>query len=362
MRGGGKSETGKVCDPTLGGGEGTTSKMSVLARSAIIYCHALFLFCGCLLDIPFGVVLGTRLLGGREAAAALPSPVKVVPALAGEGPGGGGGGSKLCRARESGRGGDGAEYGSASESARTLAGGAGVIEELAVGALRAGGGGAVRTGDDPALAGRTGGGGGALPGVVGGRFLRLGGTGGAAILRGGMEGTGRATTEGIGRTGGDGVGRAGGEVLRLTTGGGRGATGGGLGAIGGDVVCTRGGGALLGRGGALDGGAGTVRDGKPGAGRLGGAAAGAAVEGFGRGTALIGGGGAAGLGIILSRLGIVGGFPNVGAFPVIHKMNLTLIGTITDTHQGQTALQVLIWVSPPRISLRAEGLRLQLQP
>jgi len=26
-RGGGKSETGKVCDPTLGGGEGTTSTM-----------------------------------------------------------------------------------------------------------------------------------------------------------------------------------------------------------------------------------------------------------------------------------------------------------------------------------------------
>jgi hypothetical protein len=86
------------------------------------------------------------------------------------------------------------------------------------------------------------------------------------------------------------------------------------------------------------------------------------VEGFGGGTALLGGGGAAGLGVIPSRLGIVGGFPNIGAFPVIHGMKSTLIGAIIDTHQGQTAPQVLIWASPPRISLRAEGLRPQLQP
>lgn len=64
-----------------------------------------------------------------------------VLALAGEGPGAGGGGAKLCRAEGGGGGaklcradglggGDGDECGSDSESARTLAGGAGGAEEL----------------------------------------------------------------------------------------------------------------------------------------------------------------------------------------------------------------------------------------
>jgi hypothetical protein len=94
----------------------------VLWPSATIYCHVLFLFCGGLIDIPFCVLEGTRLLGGgREAA--LPLLVEVVLALVGGGPGGGGG-AKLCRAGERGGatlclagkclgGGDGAEYGSA---------------------------------------------------------------------------------------------------------------------------------------------------------------------------------------------------------------------------------------------------------
>jgi hypothetical protein len=56
------------------------------------------------------------------------------------------------------------------------------------------------------------------------------------------------------------------------------------------------------------------------------------VEGFGGGTALLGGGGAAGLGVVPSRLGIVGGLPNVGAFAANHGMRSTLMATIINTH------------------------------
>ena len=144
-----------------------------------------------------------------------------------------------------------------------------------------------------------------------------------------MEGTGRVTTDGVGRAGGEGVGRTGGDVLRFgMAGGGRDTAGGDLETVGGDPL-RRGGARVLFVVGDLDGGAGTVRDGKAGAGRLGGAGAGGAgAGGLGGGTILLGGGGAAGVDTAPSRLGIEGGFANVRAFAVIHRICWLLKDTI----------------------------------
>lgn len=166
------------------------------------------------------------------------------------------------------------EYDSTSDNARTRAGGAGAKEAngVGVGTFRAGGGGTALAGDDAMLTGLAGGGAAALPGVVGGGTLRLGVVGGLAVLlREGIEGTGRLTLmDEVGRGGGAGVGRAGGVIVLF------GIVGGGRGAAGGDPFRTGRGGALPGGGGAREGGVGTVREGRLGAGRLGGAVGGGA--------------------------------------------------------------------------------------
>lgn len=234
---------------------------------------------------------GVLLVGGDGGTAL---PIEDVLNLEG----GPGGGAKLDRAGDGPGGGGGIEDGSASESARTRAGGAGATLLRPFGSLRAGGGGTALTGDPgPALDGRAGGGGGGgLPGVAGcgGAFL----FGDCKLLRGGMAGTGREMAEDAGG-GGGGV-----ETCRLGK-----AGEGRAGGAGGDALRI-GGGALRGGAGALVGGAGTVREGRLGAGRFGGVET--VDAGFGGGTALLGGGGAEGVDAGPSRLGIEGGFPNVG--------------------------------------------------
>jgi hypothetical protein len=190
-----------------------------------------------------------------------------------------GGGDNLERVagREGGRG------GSVSETERALGGGGGAV---VLAAFRTGRGGAGRL--EILLEGLAGGGGGgALPGVVGiaGTFL-----GACGLLRDGMAGAGRTVGEVV-RAGDAGVDRGGGAGERSFS-----------------VEPLRGG--LIGRGGA-----GIIREGNVGAVRLGGT--GAAAEGFGGGTDIVGradGGGAGGVAIDPSRLGIAGGLPRDGGF------------------------------------------------
>jgi len=228
------------------------------------------------------------LIGGEDAAL----PAETVLCL---GPRSGGANADLG----GGVGLEGGDTGSVSDSARTRGGGPG--GPAADATFRAGGGTALPTGEEvPALEGRGGGGGGGRPGVVGGGTgllgvfacrLLLGGTGGTAreiadeTGRGGDAGLG---TEGEWRTRGAGVKEEVGLALRS------------------------GGGALRGGAGAAAGGAGAIREGKFGAGRLGGAGAG--EVGLGDETGLVGGAGAGGAGEGTSRLGIEGGFPKVGGF------------------------------------------------
>jgi hypothetical protein len=225
-----------------------------------------------------------------------------------------------------GGGGAGAGAFSASDKARTRAGGAGRPNVLGTGRAGGVGGAGDRCGTEgPALEGRGGGGGGAgLPGREGGGGTFLPGDPVACNpFRGGMAGTGRAKiadpaldggdadrggiagTERDGSAGADDEGRAGGAgVEGEGRAGGAGGEGVGRAGVGGAEILD--GGGLRGGEGTLILGAGIARAGGSGVGRLGGA--GAKPAGLG-GGGLAGGAGTAE--ILLGTEGALAGVAGV---------------------------------------------------